>query len=101
MFNPGPDNSELVSDEPCSTGLGGVVCYVDGSWSQDGLAGVGLCLVQDRKVIAWVSKKVVSDTPSQSEAVAILEGYKLLSLKAGQMDTVFSDSKGLVHALAS
>lgn len=48
---------------------------MDGSWSSDGLAGIGAYLTQDGEVIHWVSKRVNTMDPAQV-ACAVLQGLK-------------------------
>lgn len=56
-------------------------CYVDGSWADNGYAGVGVVLVQGEDVVCWKSKMVEAMNPFQAEARAVLEGYRLMRQK--------------------
>lgn len=74
-------------------------CYVDGSWTLGGVAGIGVYLLKEGKVTNWISKSVLAVNPAQTEAKALLEGYHLLVQEAGGEGVLFSDSKETVLAL--
>lgn len=57
-------------------------CFVDGSWSQGGLVGIGVYLMHRGTVVSWISKSIHSISSAQAEAKAVVEGYKMLFKKA-------------------
>lgn len=73
-------------------------CYVDGSWDQNGKAGMGLCLFQQGNVVAWSSKPIPAISPSKAEAMAVLDGVRLLTQQGNRQGVVMSDSKETVHS---
>lgn len=76
------------------------VCYVDGSWSDDGRAGVGLYLTKQGVPIRWVSKMVQAINPAQAEARAVLEACILLQQLDCQQGMILSDSAETVDSLS-
>lgn len=76
------------------------VCYVDGSWSDDGRAGVGLYLTKQGVPIRWVSKVVQAINPAQAEARAVLEACILLQQLDCQQDMILSDSAETLDSLS-
>lgn len=76
-------------------------CFVDGSWTPGGFAGIGVYLLYEGRVIHWISKAIQAVNPAQAEAIAVLEGYQLLVQKAYGEGKLFSDSKEVVSALAT
>lgn len=77
----------------------GPICYVDGSWSADALAGVGVIMTVKGVIIQWISKRVNAMSPTHAEAIALLEGYKLLHAQNYYGGTVFSDSLEVVDSV--
>lgn len=67
-------------------------CFVDGSWSDGGRAGIGLHLVLNGKSVEWVSQGVSAVNATQAEAKAVLEGCKLLLKHTNGVGIVLSDS---------
>lgn len=57
---------------------GDPICIVDGSWSVDRLAGIGMYVIINERVVQWVSKRVIAVNAAQAEAIAVLQGLKLL-----------------------
>ncbi|KAF3331451.1 hypothetical protein FCM35_KLT02857 [Carex littledalei] len=78
-----------------------LTCYVDGSWSSDGLAGIGGYIIQGGRITQWMSKRVGAVNPAQAEAMAVLQGYlMLLSIPSEQRAQLYSDSLEMVDSLA-
>lgn len=75
-------------------------CYVDGSWSENGAAGIGIILVQRGRIIYWASRRVTAISPSQVEAIAVLHGYKLMQDSGCREGVIFSDSLEVVDSIA-
>lgn len=75
-------------------------CYVDGSWSQDGLAGIRAYILVGGKVVQWTSKRVQAMNSAHAEAIAVLHGYKMLLSVATEWAYLFSDSLEIVDSLA-
>lgn len=75
-------------------------CYVDGSWSADGKAGVGVILTLNGSITHWVSKGVHALNATHAEASAVLEGYRLLMTHNCPQGTVLSDCLEIVDSLA-
>ncbi|KAF3335836.1 RNase H [Carex littledalei] len=78
----------------------GYHCFVDGSWDQLGEGGVGLVLLHDGRLVQWASRSVRPLSASQAEAMAVLEGVKILAQFSDTGGTVYSDSLDSVHSLS-
>lgn len=81
-----------------STGI--PICYVDGSWSPDGNAGIGGFVISHGRVVQWLSQRVQAMNSAQAEAHAVLQGYKMLLSESGNRGLLFSDSMEIVDSLA-
>lgn len=90
-YNGQQPNLELVPD---------IAYYVDGSWSDDGKAGVGLYLTIGGEPARWVSKMVRAINSAQTEARGVLEAFLLLQQLNLQGGLIFSDSKETVDSLS-
>lgn len=76
------------------------VCYVDGSWDDNGRAGVGVILIREGSVVRWISKSVNGMGAAQAEAMSVLEAYQLMQQYSCQKGCVFSDSLKTVDSLS-
>lgn len=76
-------------------------CCVDGSWMEGGNAGIGMVLSQDGRLLKWESKYIQAISPTKAEAVAVLEGLKLIRSYGDGEGVVLSDSLETVQALSS
>ncbi|KAF3328804.1 hypothetical protein FCM35_KLT05882 [Carex littledalei] len=76
------------------------VCFVNGSWSEDDRAGVGMLLTYREQGVKWVARSVQARSPAQAEAIAVLHGYRLMQDWGCHTGVVFSDSKEVVDSLA-
>ncbi|KAF3320887.1 hypothetical protein FCM35_KLT15021 [Carex littledalei] len=74
-------------------------CFVDGSWSEDGRAGVGVYLTRQGVGIKWLSKSVQALGSSQAEARGVLEAYILMQKLQCNHGIVYSDSLETVDSL--
>lgn len=74
-------------------------CYVDGSWDEQGKAGVGVCIMIHGEVVFWMSKAIQALSPAQAEARAVLEGLKAMGDMALEEGRLFTDSLETVSAL--
>lgn len=68
---PGVGQTNTMAEE-------GYKCYVDGSWSQDGLAGVGIYITFRGSLVKWCSKRVRVLSSTHAEAKAVLLGCQLM-----------------------
>lgn len=75
-------------------------CYADGSWSEDGRAGVGLYLTRHGIGIKWLFKSIQALGPTQAEARGVLEAYKLMQNLRCTHGTVYSDCLEIVDSLS-
>lgn len=77
-------------------------CYVDGSWDDNGMAGVGVILTRQRQgsPVRWISKSVKAMGAAQAEAMGVLETYKLMLQGSCKKGCVFSDSLETVDSLS-
>lgn len=71
------------------------MCYVDGSWDQEGKAGIGAYLLKNGVLISWLSKGVLADTPAQAEAKAVLQRIEILQ-SVDEQGLLLSDSQEIV-----
>lgn len=51
-----------------------IMCYVDGSWDQEGRAGIGVYLTQNGMLLQWLSKSVRALNSTQAEAMRYWRG---------------------------
>lgn len=75
-------------------------CFVDGSWSDNGLAGVGIFLTYKGVPVKCVANCVQALSPAHAEAIAVLQGYQLMIDCGCKEGVVLSDSKEVVDSLA-
>lgn len=78
----------------------GISCFVDGSWDPSGTAGIGICLMEEDRVIGWVSKAIQALGPTQAEARAVLEGIRAINTLENTSGAIYTDSLETVHALS-
>lgn len=76
------------------------ICYVDGSWSSDGLAGIGAYVFVNGRVVQWCSQGVQAMSSAQAEAMAVVIGYKMLISYVSPRCLLYSDSMETVDSLA-
>lgn len=89
-FDPtAPRQIVQVTNEQRHIEVSPFTCFVDGSWDQDGRAGVGLCLLHNGEVAHWISKLVQAVNPAHAEAKAVLEGYHQLEVRTGEWALYF------------
>lgn len=77
------------------------MCYVDRSWDQEGRAGIGVYLTQNGMLLQWLSKLVRALNSTQAEAMAVLEGARMLKELTGGEGFILSDSMDIVNAVQS
>lgn len=76
------------------------VCYVDGSWSENGAARIGIYLTKQGCGIKWVCKSVRALGPGQAEARGVMEAYKFMQNLQCDHGVVYSDSIETVDSLS-
>lgn len=69
-----------------------IECFVDGSWSEDSRARIGLYLTIRGEQSRWVSKSIQAINPVQVEARAVLEALNLMQGLNLSDGTIYSDS---------
>ncbi|XP_078157460.1 uncharacterized protein LOC144553235 [Carex rostrata] len=89
-----------VQSQPLMISQSTTSCYVDGSWSQDGLVGIGAYITVGGKVVQWISKRVQAMNSTHAEAIAVLQGYKMLLSVTTERACLFSDSLEIFDSLA-